>query len=54
MIDIEGNIDAIHFLERHDIRIPGSTRVEGLFYLPVNHTNFANNSTLIGMMSISQ
>jgi len=54
MIDIEGNIDALHLLERLDIRIPDSTRVEKLFYLPVNHINFANNSTLIGMMLISQ
>jgi len=47
MIDIKGNIDEPHLLERLDIRVPGSTRFEGLFYLPVNHTNFANNSTLI-------
>ena len=51
---IDGTIDATRLFERLDICVPRRTRrFQGLFYLPVNRSNFANNSSPVRMMSIA-
>ncbi|KAF0747728.1 Reverse transcriptase domain-containing protein [Aphis craccivora] len=50
---IEGNTDVPRLLERLNIRVTSNTKFKGLFYQPVNHTNFANNSSLIRMILIA-
>lgn len=36
---IKGHIDAPYLLERHCIRVPGNTKLQGSFYLPVSRIN---------------
>jgi len=50
---IEGNTDAIRSLKQFNIRVPSNTKFKGLFYQPINHTNFFNNFSLIRMMLIA-
>jgi len=43
-------IDAPRLLERLNIRVPSSTRLQRIFYLPSSHSNFAKYAPLATMM----
>lgn len=50
---VERFIDAPRLLEQLCIRVPGNTRSQDYFYPPTCKTNFAKNSLIIRIMSIT-